>query len=278
MTITPDRPRGRLSYWIVVLLGLLVGLLIAGGLILGYLVVTGKENHGHIETLLGETHQLAGENKTHLSQQSAGTKIALDILCRLKVYDLVTGSQGELLRELPGSPLKSQREARIIAGALALVETIPSAESCNTAPHYPGVKNVKPRKHPLTGHQIEQLVGIAQGSPALGGSIVVPQRAAPVPRRRSAPHHRRRVTPRARLPARAPTAAAPARPAPASTTSEPSPSPPPPSNESPVHEPPGHERHESHEPLGQEKEPPEAPKKHGLLGICVEALGVKVLC
>lgn len=268
--------------------GLVLGVGIAVLVLLVIAIVRGGEDREHIEGLLHTTHSLAEANATRLEQQAQGTHAALDILCRLKVYDLVTGSQAEHLRLAPGSPLASRHEAQVIERALRLVQAIPSAASCDKTPHYPGVKATVPSKKPLTERQIEQLVGAASRPPA----TVPPAASSPPATARRAPTPRRRPPPPAPRARRGPARRRPAtrRPSTSSPTATPAPvftSPPaattiapvapaPPASTTPA--PPAPPGHGGEPPPGHGGEPPGQQKKHGPLGICVEALGIEVLC
>jgi hypothetical protein len=231
-----------------------------------------------IRAVVDESHDasriktLVGANQERLAEQSKGVAEGLDILCKLKKYDLTTGLPALKARRERGGPEYDLARALVLERALLLVLSIPSAPSCLAAapPSAPKVKAKPKGGRPLL-RELEA-GGLPSSAPAQPpSSLPRIEREATTPHRRSsAPAPRPRVpspstvTTTTTAPAAAPapspapvaTPASPSAPAsttPTSTTPAPAPAP-----EAPAPSPP--------------------PKKHGPLGVCIEALGVEVLC
>lgn len=249
--------------------GLVIGVLLAVLVLLVITVIHGNEDREHIEAL-------AKSNQERLSQQASGVAVGLDILCKLKKYDLTTGLPALKARREHGAEYDPQR-AVILERALLLVLSIPSSETCLAIPE-PIVPKSKSGPSPKS-----LLRKLEQGATLTPPALTQPPNAAPRIEREATPHkgsgHRgargpsgsrgpagpgSTTTPGSTSsppPATTPTATVSAPPPPATTTpTTPTPAPP------PVTKPP----------------PPVVPaepvKKRGPLGLCVEALGLEVLC
>jgi hypothetical protein len=219
------------------------------------------------------TEGLAESNKTRLSEQASGVKVGLDILCKLKKYDLTTGLPALKARREAGAEHDPQR-AVILERALLLVLSIPSSETCLAIPE-PTIPKADRGPSPKT--LLHQLEHGGQSEPPNATPRIEREATPPTaghrgargpagsrgPAGKTAPSTT--TTPATTVTTTTPASITPAAPPPATTSSAP-----------PLVEPP---TVTSTTPTTTTPAPPaEPPKKHGPLGVCIEALGLEVLC
>jgi hypothetical protein len=223
------------------------------------------------------TEGLAESNKTRLSEQAEGVKVGLDILCKLKKYDLTTGLPALKARRERGAEYDPQR-AVVLERALLLVLSIPSSETCLAIPEPTIPKSKRGPSPEKLLHELEQ-----------GGSIPTqtapqsqPPNATPRIEREATPHTGSTAPPArgprgsrgpAGQPGKTPVATAPAPTSSTPTTASVTPRAATVSTTPPLVEPPTTTT--STTPTTPAPAP-EPPKRRPLL--CVEALGLKVLC
>lgn len=262
--------------WKAAIIGLSLGVGIALLILLVKAVVDEGHDATHIKSLLAHEEQ-------RLNEQAAGVKVGLDILCKLKKYDLTTGIPALKARRAPG-PEHDAVRALILERALLLVLSIPSSANCLAEPA-PSItkKRLSPAHNAkVLEHELRVLESV-KIAPA-------PQPPHATPRieregvkregikRQAAKRPGHRVIPR-------PSPVSPVQPVAPSPVTIPEPRPPPqstppaPTTPSPLPELPKKEPPKAppERPVEPPREPPVA-KKRGPLGICIEVLSLKVLC
>lgn len=218
------------------------------------------------------TEGLAEQNKTRLSEQASGVKVGLDILCKLKKYDLTTGLPALKARREAGAEYDPQR-AVVLERALLLVLSIPSSETCLAIPESTIPKSKRGPSAKALLRRLERTGTITTPAPAQ------PPNATPRIEHEAVPHRGVRGPSGSRGPAGPPgttttTSTTPASsPPPTASTPTATVSAPPPATTTTTTPAP---------PVTTPAPPPLVPaepvKKRGPLGLCVEALGLEVLC
>lgn len=121
---------GQLHQRLKLALAIIFGLLIGGGAGLVFDTLQATEAGRNAHDAVAKVGVLAEANATRLQQQAAGIKVGLDILCKFKKYDLMTGLPALKARRERGGPEYDPARAQILERGLLLVLSIPSSPDC----------------------------------------------------------------------------------------------------------------------------------------------------
>lgn len=256
----------------------LVGVLLGAVAVLVFFLIRAVVDEGHDASKI---KTLAESNQQRLAQQAKGVTEGLDILCKLKKYDLTTGLPALKARRERGSPEYDPARALILERALLLVISIPSAANCLAlpAPASPATTPHGKAKRPSSAADVLRELERSSGAR--------PPSAQPRIERESTVPHRRTGSTTPLRPRRAPVGGAPATGTPTpstptvTTTTPAAAAPAPAPVATPASPPPTTATTPATTPTttpAPAPAPPPVAKKHGPLGVCVEALGVEVLC